>query len=89
MEFPAKRRFTFGKVLQVEMFPQLLYKQPDTDTLKKVLKEKGVRNELKEILADLKGLAGIADEAGDLSKKRKGRDDNDDAIKMLEKIAGI
>jgi hypothetical protein len=25
MEFPAIKRFTFGKVLQVEMFPQLLY----------------------------------------------------------------
>ncbi len=57
--------------------------------MKKVLKEKGVRNELKEILADLKGLDGIADEVGDLSKKRKRREDNDDAIKMLEKIAGI
>jgi hypothetical protein len=44
---------------------------------------------LKEILADLKGLDGIADEVGDLSKKRKRREDNDDAIKMLEKIAGI
>jgi hypothetical protein len=67
-----------------------IYKQPDTDTLKKVLKEKGVRNELKEKLADLKGLDGIADEqVGDLSKKRKEREDNDDAIKMPEKIAEI
>jgi hypothetical protein len=42
-----------------------IYKQPDTDTLKKILKEKGVRNELTELLADLKGLDGIADEVGD------------------------
>jgi hypothetical protein len=26
MKFPAIKRFTFGKVLQVEMFPQLLYR---------------------------------------------------------------
>jgi hypothetical protein len=42
-----------------------------------------------QILADLKGFEGIAEEVGDLSRKRKRREDNDEAMGMLEKLAGI
>jgi hypothetical protein len=66
-----------------------IYKQPDMSTLKKVLKEKGVRKDLKDLLKDIKGFGSIGEEVGDMSLKRKRREGNDEAISMIEKIAGL
>ncbi len=71
-------------MVSLEAAKDPIYKKPDERVMKIVLKERGMRKAFREDMTEMKGWID-----GDLKRKRAKKSDKDDALDMLEKIAGM
>ena len=73
-----------SKMVSLEAEKDLIYKKPDERVMKIVLKVRRMRKAFQEDMTEMKGQID-----GDLERKRAKKSDKDDALDMLEKIAGM
>ena len=72
----------YRPMVSVEAMEDDLYKMPDKSVIEKVVKEKGMRKQFREDMKELK-------EFGDAGLNKRKREDNDQAVKLIEQLAGL